>query len=59
MELCVSEQANGTCTPRHGRTPKGIFNASSDAAAWRPPPPVLQWQRLILLPSLLALLLGL
>ncbi|XP_066345147.1 PI-PLC X domain-containing protein At5g67130-like isoform X2 [Miscanthus floridulus] len=51
--------ANGTCTPRHGRTPKGILNASSDAAAWRPPPPVLQWQRLILLPSLLALLLGL
>lgn len=51
--------ANGTCTPRHGRTPRGIFNASSDAAAWRPPPPVLQWQRLILLPSLLALLMGL
>jgi len=59
MELCVSEQANGTCTPRHGRTPKGIFNASSDAAAAARPPPVLQWQRLILLPSLLALLLGL
>ncbi|XP_062185697.1 PI-PLC X domain-containing protein At5g67130-like isoform X2 [Phragmites australis] len=48
--------ANGTCTPRHGRTPKGIFNASSDAAAWRPPP-VLQWQRLVLLPALLGLLL--
>ncbi|KAF8762571.1 hypothetical protein HU200_009348 [Digitaria exilis] len=40
---------NGTCTTRHGKTPKGIFNASSDAAAWRPPP-VLQWQRLVLLP---------
>ncbi|CAN6235010.1 unnamed protein product [Urochloa humidicola] len=49
--------ANGTCTPRHGRTPKGIFNASSDAAAWRPPP-VMQWQRLVLLPALLAVLLG-
>ncbi|KAJ1271007.1 hypothetical protein BS78_06G095700 [Paspalum vaginatum] len=43
---------NGTCIARHGRTPKGIFNASSDAAAWRPPP-VLQWQRLVLLPALL------
>jgi hypothetical protein len=53
----VFEQANGTCTPRHGKTPKGIFNTSSDAAGWRPPP-VLQWQRLVLLPGLLAVLLG-
>jgi len=51
-------QANGTCTPHHGRTPKGIFNASSDAAAWRPPP-ALQGQRLVLLPAVLAVLLRL
>ncbi|KAL6893710.1 hypothetical protein ACP4OV_007808 [Aristida adscensionis] len=48
--------ANGTCSPRHGRTPKGIFKASSDAAAWRPPA-MIQWQRLLLLPALLALFL--
>ncbi|KAF8714732.1 hypothetical protein HU200_027250 [Digitaria exilis] len=49
---------NGTCTTRHGKTPKGIFNASSDAAAWRAPP-VLQWQRLVLLPAVFAVLLRL
>ncbi|TVU14488.1 hypothetical protein EJB05_37961 [Eragrostis curvula] len=52
--------ANGTCTPRHGRTPKGIFNATSDATASRPPP-VLQWPRLVLLllPALAPVILSL
>lgn len=48
---------NGTCTPpRHGRTPKGIFNKTSDATAWRPPA-MLQWQQLILPSTLFAILL--
>lgn len=38
--------ANGTCTPRHGRTPRGIFNATSDATS---PRELLQWRHLLLL----------
>uniref|UniRef100_A0ACD5UPP6 Uncharacterized protein n=1 Tax=Avena sativa TaxID=4498 RepID=A0ACD5UPP6_AVESA len=49
--------SNGTCSPRkRGATPKGIFNAISDAAVWRPQP-TLQRQLLMLPPTVVALLL--
>ncbi|XP_051217355.2 PI-PLC X domain-containing protein At5g67130 [Lolium perenne] len=49
--------SNGTCSPRnHGATPKGIFNATSDAAVRRWPA-TLQWQLLMLPSTVIALLL--